>query len=127
MNTAIDSTLLSIYSDMYKDVHGFRPRGAFTFRNEAEVYAEMKILQDQIEDDIIREMELEEQAWELVRGRINACAVAKNCTWQKALRTLVDAEGYYDIDALFFDYGVKYTNTLKVLRLIDVEGSVLDF
>lgn len=123
----IDPILLSIYSDMYKDVYGMRPRHDMTFKTEDDCRAEMDRLQKQIDRDIEEDRALEEQAWQLVRGRITACAVAKNCTWQEALRTLVEFDGAYDVDEFMFNYGVNYRVALKVIRLLDVEGSSLDF
>jgi len=122
----IDPTLLSIYSDMYKDLHGFRPRGEMPFTSDAELRAEMNRMGDQIEREIEDERALEEQAWKLVHGRITACALAKNCTWQEALQTLVEFDGAYDIDEFMFNYGVNYRIALKVMRLFEVEGSFLD-
>jgi len=127
MNTTIDPTLLSIYSDTYKDVYGVRPRGPLGFTTETELREIMSDLQTQIENSIAMDQIIEEQSWKLVHGRITTCAIAKNCTWQEALQTLTDAEGAYDIDGFLFDYGVNYRIALKVIRLFEVEGSVLEY
>ena len=49
--------MISMYSDMYKDVYGFRPRGVnFDKHTIKHLNEEMDFLQEMIEDDLKREL-----------------------------------------------------------------------
>ena len=87
MNTEIEykNELVQILWDLFKDVHGVRPRGmAYEKYSITDLELEMDRLQRQLEADLRREREQENRA-------INACMAVGASDIATAMRWLEDA------------------------------------
>lgn len=103
INVATDSRDGDIYSDLHKDVYGFRPRGA-TFVSLEEFDADFerlaKRLGEQIDEDAIRQSANLEKFKERVAETMLLC----NCDKVRAVEIIADAED--EVDAYKF-YGAE--------------------
>lgn len=103
INTATKSRDGDIYSDLYKDVYGSRPRGA-TFVSVEEFDADFerlaKRLGEQIDEDAIRQSANLEKFKERVAETMLLC----NCDKVRAVEIIADAED--EADAYKF-YGAE--------------------
>ena len=91
MNTETDykNELVQILWDLFKDVHGVRPRGmAYEQWSVADLEWEVAMLQRQLEDDLRWEREQEDRA-------INACMEVGASDIATAMRWLEEA---YDME-----------------------------
>ena len=113
INTVTNSKDGDIFSDLYKDVHGFRPRYArFASIEEfdaryTELCAELSM---QIEDDKVRQSANLEKFAERVRYTMELC----NCDQVRAVEIIADAEGeldeyrFYGPERLEWHFDLKY-------------------
>ena len=103
INTLTNSKDGDIYSDLHKDVYGFRPRyAAFTSvehfdRRYTELCAELSM---QIDEDRVRQSANLDKFFERVLQTMELC----NCDQVRAIEIIADAEG--ELDALKF-YGYE--------------------
>jgi hypothetical protein len=79
-----------LYSDMYKDAHGFRPR-YFPFNTMEEFQNALKSLDDGIFRQI-EEQEARERA-DLAKfeAKISDVMTTCNCSWKRAIEILMEA------------------------------------
>ena len=113
INTATKSRDGDIYSDLYKDVYGSRPRGA-TFVSVEEVDADFerlaKRLGEQIDEDEIRQSANLEKFKERVAETMLLC----NCDKVRAVEIIADAEGelenleFYSYERLEWYFDIKF-------------------
>jgi hypothetical protein len=101
INTATSSRDGDVFSDLHKDVYGFRPRG-LTFESleafDAEFERLAAQLSDQIDEDKIRQDANMEKFAQRVMETMELC----NCDQRRAVEIIADAEG--ELDAYKF-YG----------------------
>ena len=101
INTATNSRDGDIFSDLYKDVYGFRPRYVrFASLEEFDArYTELCAdLSMQLDEDRIRQAANMEKFADRVRETMELC----NCDQRRAVEIIADAEGEADA---YDDYG----------------------
>ena len=113
INTVTNSKDGDIFSDLYKDVHGFRPR-YITFASIEEFdarYTELCAeLSMQIDEDKIRQAANLEKFADRVRETMELC----NCDQRRAVEIIADAEGeldeykWYGTERLEWHFDLKY-------------------
>lgn len=113
INTVTNSKDGDIFSDLYKDVHGFRPRYIrFASLEEfdaryTELCAELSM---QIEEDKVRQAANLEKFAERVMETMKLC----NCDQVRAVEIIADAEGeldeykWYGPERLEWHFDLKY-------------------
>lgn len=113
INTLTNSKDGDMFSDLYKDVHGFRPRYiSFASVEEfdaryTELCAELSM---QIEEDKVRQAANLEKFAERVRETMELC----NCDQRRAVEIIADAEGeldeyrFYGPERLEWHFDLKY-------------------
>ena len=113
INVATNSNDGDIFSDLYKDVHGFRPR--YIRFNSIEHFDECYTnlcaeLSMQIDEDKIRQSANLEKFAERVRETMELC----NCDQRRAVEIIADAEGeldeykWYGPERLEWHFDLKY-------------------
>jgi hypothetical protein len=105
----------SIYSDLHKDVYGFRPRGV-TFLTVEAFDEDFLYLSSQLEGEIQRE--LENQAANAIRFEelvTSTLELVANTTREGAINIIAQAEGitpeeiqFYGWEILEYQLGLKY-------------------
>jgi len=119
MNTRFHYTDFSVYSDLYKDVYGFRPR-SIPFTTVAEYRAEMTQLSEMLKDDIsVEKQEIKfavDRFNQIVSDTMNTC----NCSWKKAIDFLMDAEDNVyvsdDMEFFLYHYGIYGNLAYEIIR-----------
>lgn len=113
INTATGSRDGDIFSDLHKDVYGFRPRSV-TFESleafDAEYERLVAQLSDQLDEDKIR------QDANMVKfaQRVMETMVICNCDQRRAVEIIADAEGeledykFYGPERLEYTFNLKY-------------------
>lgn len=113
INTQTNSHDGDIYSDLYKDVYGFRPRHARFESIEAfdEDYKFLiERLNEQLDEDRVRQATNLEKFAERVRETMELC----NCDQRRAVEIIADAEGeldeykWYGPERLEWHFDLKY-------------------
>jgi hypothetical protein len=103
INTATNSRDGDIFSDLHKDVYGFRPRG-LTFDSTEDFDAEFERLvgrlSEQLDEDTVRQSANLNKFFERVLETMELC----NCDQYRAIEIIADAEG--ELDAFQF-YGYE--------------------
>lgn len=83
---------MSLYSDMYKDAHGFRPRHEMIFHSEEDFRNVIKSL----EKEIVRQIEEQDNEEEMAIAHFNKEVemVMDICSapWKRAVEILMEAE-----------------------------------
>lgn len=110
-----DSHSGSVYSDLYKDVYGSRPRGS-TFATVAEFDADFEFLVRQLEVELEREAQAQAQAAAAFEQRIaDTQALVVGADRARALAIIAEAEGVSEDDLRFYGWerlewqlGLKY-------------------
>lgn len=108
---------MSLYSDLYKDVHGFRPR-SFP-QNADECEAEMQYLEAQLVEQMKAEKYLEQEdynSW--YRSVLNIMSLA-GISQKDAIRWLMQADGLnydsdYDRDSYMYNNGLNYSRKREI-------------
>lgn len=113
INAATESRDGDIYSDLHKDVYGFRPRG-ITFASIENFDADFKNLAEklsvQIDEDAIRQSANLEKFKERVAETMLLC----NCDKVRAVEIIADAEGelenleFYSYERLEWYFDIKF-------------------
>lgn len=104
-----------IYSDLYKDVYGSRPRGA-TFESVEEFDKDFKFLSKQLDEELNRERKEQESRWNDFLNRIEAVKqLVVDCDTERAIRIIAESEDvtedelrFYGWEVLEFNLGLKY-------------------
>jgi len=105
----------SIYSDLYKDVYGFRPRG-HTFASVEEFDAEVQSLSVRLDQIIEEEIVQKEKNWNRFLARVfEVRDIVIQTTTEDAIYIIADAEGittdelkFYGWEILEHELGLKY-------------------
>ena len=113
INTATGSRDGDIFSDLHKDVYGFRPRGV-TFESleafDAEYERLVAQLSEQIDEDKIRQDANMMKFAQRVMETMELC----NCDQRRAVEIIADAEGeledykFYGPERLEYSFDLKY-------------------
>jgi hypothetical protein len=113
INTATNSRDGDIFSDLHKDVYGFRPRGV-TFESleafDAEYERLVAQLSEQIDEDKIRQDANMDKFAKRVMETMELC----NCDQRRAVEIIADAEGeledykFYGPERLEYSFDLKY-------------------
>ena len=113
INTATGSRDGDIFSDLHKDVYGFRPRGV-TFESleafDAEYERLVAQLSDQLDEDKIRQDANMVKFAQRVMETMELC----NCDQRRAVEIIADAEGeledykFYGPERLEYTFDLKY-------------------
>lgn len=110
-----DSHSGSVYSDLYKDVYGSRPRGS-TFATVAEFDADFEFLVQRLGEEMKREAAEQARAAEELEQRIlDTQALVVGADRQRAMEIIAEAEGidaeereFYGWEILEWKLGLKY-------------------
>lgn len=110
-----DSHSGSVYSDLYKDVYGSRPRGCI-FASIEEFHQDFEFLVQQLKEEEDREAERQARAVERLEQRIvDTMALVQGADKLRALEIIAEAEGidaeerrFYDWESLEWTLGLKY-------------------
>ena len=112
INTATDSRDGDIFSDLHKDVYGFRPRG-LTFESieafDAEFERLAAQLSDQLDEDKIRQDANMVKFAERVMETMELC----NCDQRRAVEIIAEAEGELEDYEFYGPERLEYTFDLK--------------
>lgn len=107
--------LQSIYSDVYKDAYGFRPRGMSSklWYNVDALKEELESLNGAVARRIAEEEEDEKVAIEIFEKSVTAMIEAGANDRETALRWIFDAEGLeassnFELEGFCFDRGLPY-------------------
>lgn len=102
--------LQNIYSDMYKDAHGFRPRHVDTFHWTEEMFSEeFAALELVIRQEELKRAFNEGQAIERFEARVDDLVIAGAHNRATAIRWIMEAEGAAgDPDFAEYLLGVPY-------------------
>jgi hypothetical protein len=109
----------NIYSDLYKDVYGTRPRSV-SFASVEEFDADFKYLCK--EHDLQIEEEASRQAANFVEFQAHVLEVQKtvNCDRERAIEIIAEAEGmskedfdFYGLGMLEHKFDIKYGSIIK--------------
>lgn len=101
---------VDIFSDLFKDVRGFRPRGgimeAFINMSEEDQLRELDFLSKENERQINDEISARKRAKKVLDQRIADTMKLCNCDKDSAIRILMDADGAYTKDELYWMNGI---------------------
>lgn len=116
-----------IYSDLYKDVYGSRPRYA-QFESLEEFDDDFKFLSKRL-DVVIQQDRLEKEArWGDFLCRIETVKqLVSNCTTRRAVELIAEGEDisadelkFYGWEVLEFNLGLKYDSIKLFLEAVEV-------
>lgn len=120
INTQTNSKDGDIFSDLHKDVYGFRPRGV-TFESLEDFDAEYERLvgqlTNQMSDDKIRQDANMEKFADRVMETMDLC----NCDQRRAVEIIADAEG--ELDAYKF-YGPERLEWVFDLKFGSIKQAI---
>lgn len=80
-----------LYSDLYKDAHGFRPR-YFPFNTMEEFHTAIKSLDDEISRQIEEQEAREKADLAKFEAKISEVMTTCKCSWKRAFEILMEAE-----------------------------------
>jgi hypothetical protein len=119
INTVTNSNDGDIFSDLYKDVYGFRPRYVrFASIEEFDArYTELCSVSMQLDEDRIRQAANMEKFADRVRETMELC----NCDQRRAVEIIADAEGeledyeFYGPERLEWVFDLKFGSIKQVI------------
>lgn len=109
-----------IYSDLYKDVYGSRPRYA-QFESIEEFDKDFEFLVNRLNEQNEREaIEQQENFVGFVARVEETMQIVQNCTRERAIQIIADAHGisaeefnFYGLEALEYKFNLKYGSIAK--------------
>lgn len=115
INTATSSKDGDIYSDLYKDVYGSRPRYA-QFESIEEFDADFEYLVNRLNEQNAREaIEQQENFSGFVVRVEETMQIVQNCTRERAILIIADAHGidaaefnFHGLESLEYKFGLKF-------------------
>lgn len=118
-----------IYSDLYKDVYGSRPRGA-TFESVADFDKDMEFLSKQLERELEREREEQAQATlEFEQRVMDTMDLVVGADRDRAIQIIANAEGidqeeliFYGWESLEWKLGLKFGYIKQTLQMFEIPG-----
>ena len=120
INTASNSRDGDIYSDLYKDVYGFRPRGV-TFDSIEDFDAEFERLVGKLTEQNDEEKTRQDRNMEQFAQRVLETMELCNCDQQRAVEIIADAEGeldfykFYGTERLEWVFDLKFGSIKQVI------------
>jgi hypothetical protein len=121
INTATNSRDGDLFSDLHKDVYGFRPRG-LTFDSTEDFDAEFERLvgrlSEQLDEDTVRQSANLNKFFERVLETMELC----NCDQYRAIEIIADAEGeleafqFYGYERLEWVFDLKFGSIKEALE-----------
>ena len=120
INVATKSHDGDIYSDLYKDVYGSRPRYA-QFESIEEFDKDFEFLVNRLNEQNEREaIEQQENFVGFVARVEETMQIVQNCTRERAIQIIADAHGisaeefnFYGLEALEYKFNLKYGSIAK--------------
>jgi hypothetical protein len=120
INAATNSKDGDIYSDLHKDVYGFRPRGA-VFASTEEFDADYERLVKQLDIQINEEAEIQARNFTKFAARVEeTMQLVPGINRERAIELIADAEGiskdefdFYGLEMLEFELDLKYGSIIK--------------
>ena len=109
-----------IYSDLYKDVYGSRPRYA-QFESIEEFDKDFEFLVNRLNEQNEREAIEQQENFVGFAGRVEeTMQIVQNCTRERAIQIIADAHGisaeefnFYGLEALEYKFNLKYGSIAK--------------
>lgn len=123
MTYTFDETIIS---DLHKEAYGFRPRegwwNMWAAFNADQKQATWDSLIADLDDAIEQQEQQEAQALVEFRQSLRKVMDLMNCTWNRAVEVLAEAEGddlSYDFDYFMWKQGVGFEDRLKIKKLYE--------
>jgi hypothetical protein len=122
INTATNSRDGDLYSDLHKDVYGFRPRGV-TFASTEEFDADFNRLSQKLDKQIGEDNALQATNFLKFTSRVAATMyLVENATRERAIEIIAEAEGiseeefkHYGLEILEYNLDLKFGSIAKWL------------
>lgn len=123
INTATNSRDGDIFSDLYKDVYGMRPRGDYRFESIDAFDADFEYLSVKLDKQIKQEAIEQQSNFLKFTARVAATMyLVKGATRERAIEIIADAEGirkdqfeFYGLEILENELNLKYGSIAKWL------------
>ena len=114
----------SVYSDMYKDAYGFRPRFSTDHMTDAEFQNDLDMLQVMIEDNIRMEAEFQKQALTRFRDTLTSYNERFGVDIATAIRWWIEADGRdirvpQDVESFLYDVGLPFSAWPEYQKIIE--------
>ena len=122
INAATNSRDGDLYSDLHKDVYGFRPRGV-TFASTEEFDADFDRLSQKLDKQIEEDNALQATNFLMFTSRVAATMyLVENATRERAIEIIAEAEGiseeefkHYGLEILEYNLDLKFGSIAKWL------------
>ena len=122
INVATKSHDGDIYSDLYKDVYGSRPRYA-QFESIEEFDKDFEFLVNRLNEQNEREAIEQQENFVGFAGRVEeTMQIVQNCTRERAIQIIAEAEGiseqefdFYGLEILEHELNLKYGSIIRWL------------
>jgi hypothetical protein len=122
INTATNSRDGDIYSDLHKDVYGFRPRGT-TFESVEAFDSDFAYLSAKLDKQIEQDAILHESNFLKFTARVAATMyLVEGATRERAIKIIADAEGidpeefdFYGLETLEYKFDLKFGSIARWL------------
>lgn len=123
INSITNSHDGDIYSDLYKDVYGSRPRGV-SFESVEEFDKDFTRLSKQLDEELARERREKEARWGDFLCRIETVKqLVSNADTRRAVEIIAEGEGvtkeelgFYGWEVLEFNLGINYGSIKQFLN-----------
>lgn len=121
INATTNSNDGSIYSDLFKDVYGSRPRGV-TFESVEAFDADFMRLSNMLDNQIDEEKIQQSKNMEKFAQRVLETMALVNCDQRRALEIIADAEGeldsfkFYGNERLEWLFNLKFGSIAQVIE-----------
>ena len=120
INTLTNSHDGNIYSDLYKDVYGSRPRYA-QFVSIEEFAEDFEFLVNRLNELVEREAIVQQENFADFVTRVEeTMQIVQDCTRERAIEIIADAHGisaeefdFYGLEALEYKFNLKYGSIAK--------------
>lgn len=110
----------SLYSDMYKDAYGIRPRQNMNFKSEEEFRKAIKFLEEKIVESIEEEEAQEKICIEKLESKIAETMEVCKCSWKRAFQILMEAEddiyANSDVEHFLYNWGICGKESYNLFR-----------
>ena len=122
INVATKSHDGDIYSDLYKDVYGSRPRYA-QFESIEEFDKDFEFLVNRLNEQNEREAIEQQENFVIFVARVEeTMQIVQNCTRERAIQIIAEAEGiseqefdFYGLEILEHELNLKYGSIIRWL------------